>query len=130
MKLITLFICYEYKAIIKQLIITSYHFLIVTFSKKQIVIEHQWNSRPTPLIEDRDSTRITLQSSYFPQFSSAHSHYIPQIFGILGAITMDFFQIFQRRLFFKKSICLKKTFFLIIKFGVKIVPKNTTTSAI
>ena len=39
-KLITLFICYKYKAFIKQLIITSHHFLIVTFSKKQIVIEH------------------------------------------------------------------------------------------
>ena len=39
-KLITLFICYEYKAIIKQLIITSHHFLMVTFSKKQIVVEH------------------------------------------------------------------------------------------
>ena len=39
-KLITLFIYYEYKAIIKQLIITSQHFLIVMFSKKQIVIEH------------------------------------------------------------------------------------------
>ena len=39
-KFITLFICYEYKVIIKQLIITSHHFLIVTFSKKQIVIEH------------------------------------------------------------------------------------------
>ena len=39
-KLITLFICYEYKAVIKQLLITSHHFLIITFSKKQIVIEH------------------------------------------------------------------------------------------
>ena len=39
-KLITLFICHEYKAIIKELIITPHHILIVTFSKKQIVIEH------------------------------------------------------------------------------------------
>ena len=32
-KLITLFICYEYKATMKQLIISSNHFLIITFSK-------------------------------------------------------------------------------------------------
>ena len=75
-KLIILFICYEYKAIIKQIIITSHHFLIVTFSKKQIEIEHWWNLRPTPSIEDRDSTRITSQkNSYFAQFSSFSSRY-------------------------------------------------------
>ena len=38
-ELITVFIFDEYKAIIKQLIITSHHFLIVRFSKKQIAIE-------------------------------------------------------------------------------------------
>ena len=40
----------------------------------------------------------------------------------------EFFQIFQRWRFFKKSICLKKNSFFIIKFGVKIFSKNTCLS--
>ena len=129
-KLITLFICYEYKALIKQLIITSHHFLIVTFSKKQTVIEHQWNLRPTPSIEERDSTRITLQkNSYFAQFSSAHLNYISKICVILEDITMNFFRFFKDGVFSKNQFVRKKLFF-IIKFAVKIFPKNTTTSAI
>ena len=103
-KLITLFICYEYNALIKQLIITSHHFLIVTFSNKQIVIEHQWNLRPTPSIEDRDSRRITLQkNSYFAQFPSAHLNYIPKIWVMFGAITMNFFRFFKYGVFKKNQ---------------------------
>ena len=99
-KLITLFICHEYKAIIKELIITPHHILIVTFSKKQIVIEHQWNLGPTSSIEDRDSTRLTLKkNSYFAQFSSAHLNYIPKICVMLGAITMNFFRFFKDGVF-------------------------------
>ena len=90
---------------IQQLIITSHHFLIVTFLKKQIVIEHEWNLRPTPSIEDRDSTRITLQkNSYFAQFLSAHINYIPKICVILAAITMNFFR------FFKDGVLSKNQF--------------------
>ena len=86
--------------------------------------------KKTPSIEDCDSTRITLQkNSYFAQFLSAHLNYIPKICVILAAITMNFFRFFKDG-FFSKNQFVEKNIFFVIKFGVKIFPKNTSTSAI
>ena len=56
------------------------------------------------IIEDRDSTRITLQkNSYFAQFLSAHLNNIPKICVMLAAITMNFFRFFKDGVFSKNQ---------------------------
>ena len=81
-------------------------------------------------MEDRDFTRITLQkNSYFAQFSSAHLNQIPKICIMLGAIAKNFFRFLKDGVFSKNKFVSKNHFF-IIKFEVKIFPKNTTTSTI
>ena len=61
------------------------------------------------VVDDRDSTRITLQkNSYFTQFSSVHLNYIHKIYVIVLAITMNFFRLSKMALFQEINLFKKK----------------------
>ena len=98
-KLIILFICYEYKAVIEQLIISSHHFLIVEIASDTADRTSWFNAHHF------------TKNSYFTQFLSAHLNYIPKICVILAAITMNFFRFFKDGVFSKNQFVWKKHFF-------------------